>query len=123
VSCAAALSATSSLLEVYWNELHPSVSRVQRRIAPLKWLAARLELRVAALAKNRGERRGRYPEKRMVARLQAILDARFDDAAPSFGGLLRLPGDEAHAAPFDSPSRHSRFVNMPQVSSESHVPS
>ncbi len=122
VSCAAALSATSSLLEVYWNELHPSVSRVQRRIAPLKWLAARLELRVAALAKTE-EKGAVVILKKEVARLQAILDARFDDAAPSFGGLLRLPGDEAHAAPFDSPSRHSRFVNMPQVSSESHVPS
>jgi type VI secretion system protein VasJ len=122
VSCAAALSATSSLLEAYWNELHPGASRVQRRIAPLKWLAARLESRMAAVAKTEGKGAVVVLTKEL-ARLQAILDARFGEAAPSFAGLLRLPGNEAHAAVSDSPPRHPRSGGIPQVSSEPPVPS
>lgn len=90
--CAAALSALSSLLESFWIELYPQPARVQRRLAPFKWLAARLEARLSPAAMTE-EKAAAHALTEELVRLQTILDARFGDAAPSFSALLRQPRD------------------------------
>lgn len=118
--CAAALSALSSLLESFWNDLHPGPSRVQRRLAPFKWLVARLEARIPAVAQS-DERGVNHVLKKELVRLQAILEARFGDAAPSFNGLLSLLNDETPPAKSISGSSHTGEI--PQLSSAPPVSS
>ncbi|WP_245578270.1 type VI secretion system protein TssA [Desulfomicrobium escambiense] len=114
VCCTAALSALASLLESYWSELHPGISRVQRRVAPVKWLAARLESKFAAEVK--AEEKGAVVIlKNEVARLQAILNDRFGATAPSFDGLSRLLGDYEREGAGNSPSRPHRAEIAPPV--------
>lgn len=115
VCCAAALSAFSSLLESYWDELHPGISRVQRRIAPVKWLALRLEASLAAELKV-DDNGAAAILKNEVGRLQAILDAKFGDAAPSFAGLSRLLDNFSSEGGDVSASRPHRVENIPQAS-------
>lgn len=103
VSCAAAISALARLLESYWECLHPGIKRIQRRLAPLMWISARLEARLAGSVRTE-DKLALGALHREVGILQGILEARTGDRAPSFTGLLRLTGEEhaANAGPMQS---------------------
>lgn len=94
VSCAAALSALSGLLHSYWEELHPGTVRMQRRIAPLVWLAKRLEVRLSGVL-GKAEKPAIAAFHKELAKLQAILDARVGEKAPSFVTLVPLRETES----------------------------
>jgi type VI secretion system protein VasJ len=96
-SCAASISALNALLHSSWDQLHPSTVRLQRRLAPLKWLSLRLEANVSksGALKDRG---GADALKSVLKQLQAVLDLAVGDQAPSFAhvlNLLRTEGMEA----------------------------
>ena len=93
VSCAAALSALACLLHEHWDELHPGTARIQRRIAPLAWLAKRLESRFSSLEKEAEQPAIAALHKELV-KIQAILNARVGDKAPALAGLLPSPRTE-----------------------------
>jgi type VI secretion system protein VasJ len=93
VSCAAALSALSCLLHEHWEDVHPGTARIQRRIAPLAWLARRLESRLSSVAKEAEQPAIAALQKELV-KIQAILDARVGDKAPALAGLLPSPQTE-----------------------------
>jgi type VI secretion system protein VasJ len=90
VSCAAALSALACLLHEHWDELHPGTARIQRRIAPLAWLAKRLESRFSSLEKE-AELPAIAALHKELVKIQAILNARVGDKAPALAALLPSP--------------------------------
>jgi type VI secretion system protein VasJ len=87
VSCAAALSVLSGLLHSYWEELHPGTARIQRRIAPLAWLAKRLEPRLSGTL-SEAEKPAIVALQKELLKLQAILDARVGEKVPTFAVLV-----------------------------------
>ena len=93
VSCAAALSALSCLLHGHWEDLHPGTARIQRRIAPLVWLAKRLDSRFLNVAEEAEQPAIAALHKELV-KIQAVLDARAGDKAPVLVGLLPAPQTE-----------------------------
>ena len=118
VSCAAALSALSCLLHEHWGELHPGTARIQRRIAPLAWLAKRLESRLSSVAKEAEQPAIAALHKELV-KIQAILNARVGGKAPPFAGLL--PSPQTETGPPGSPSQHTTITDG--VLSEPSIPS
>ncbi len=83
-ACPEALACLNTLLEKYWDALYPLPTRIQRRIAPLQWLQSRM-VHCAGGTGFSGEK----PEyvtllKAQFVRLQAMLEARAGDLAPSF---------------------------------------
>jgi type VI secretion system protein VasJ len=91
VSCAAAISTLTSLLHSYWGEIYPSPSRMQRRIAPLQWLASRLENRISAAVYS-DEKVAIAAIAKEILQLQSFLDAKIGNKAPSFANIHRMLG-------------------------------
>lgn len=89
-SCLAGFAVMNSLSETYWDDIHPSVKRVQRRCAPFKWLCDRLEPRLAAWNFTAEDPETLKQFRAELHRLQTLLDSKLDDEAPSFSALLRL---------------------------------
>ena len=123
VSCAAALSALSCLLHGRWEELHPGTARIQRRIAPLAWMAKRLESRLSHVAKDAEQPAIAALHKELV-KIQAILDARVGDKAPDLAGLL--PSLQMDAGVHGSTSRHTAItedaLSTPSIPSAQSAP-
>ena len=121
VCCAAALSALSALLDSCWDELHPKPVRIQRRIAPLRWLASRFEAKISAVV-HENEKAAIIALKKELIGLQTILDSKIGDKAPAFANLLQLPAEEIRdKAPLGS-SQCSPSGNIPQTSCPSAFP-
>jgi type VI secretion system protein VasJ len=108
VSCAAALSALACLLHEHWDELHPGTARIQRRIAPLAWLAKRLESRFSSLEKE-AELPAIAALHKELVKIQAILNARVGDKAPALAGLL--PSPRAETSGHGSATQHAVISN------------
>lgn len=123
VSCAAALSALSCLLHEHWEDLHPGTARIQRRIAPLTWLARRLESRLPCVAKE-AEQLAIATLHNELVKIQAILDARVGDKAPALAGLLPSPRTESMG--HGSASRHISItegvLSSPSIPSAQSTP-
>ena len=111
VSCAAALSALSCLLHAHWEEVHPGIGRIQRRIAPLSWLAKRLECRLSVDMRAQ-EQTAVAVLRKELEKLQAVLDSRVGDMAPSFIVLLRSAGEAAAHESEKSPESLRPAGNM-----------
>lgn len=121
VCCAAALSALSALLDSCWDELHPKPVRIERRIAPLRWLASRFEAKLSA-AVHENEKAAIIALKKELVGLQTILDSKLGDKAPAFANLLQLPAEEIRdKVPLGS-SQRPPSGNIPQTSCSSVFP-
>jgi len=110
VCCAAAISALTSLLNSCWDGLYPPESRLQRRAAPLQWLAAKLEARIASTMYS-GEKGPIDALKKEIMLLQSVLDARFGDKAPSFASLQRMLRGEMREKSRSDPSPSPRTAD------------
>ena len=121
-SCSAALSALCCLLQAHWEDVHPGTARLQRRLAPFSWLARKLECRLS-IDMLEQEKPAVAVLHRELERLQALLESRVGDKAPSFTSLLPSSGiavDESEKQP--EPSRHSENVTPPPLPSASKTP-
>ena len=89
-SCLAAFAVLTSLSETHWDDIHPSVKRVQRRCAPFKWLCARLEQRLASWTFTEEDPETLKQFRSELHRLQSLLEGKLSHEAPSFSSLIRL---------------------------------
>lgn len=123
VSCAAAVSALSGLLQSYWEELHPGTARMQRRIAPLVWLARRLEARLSGVS-GEADKPAIIALHKELTKLQAILDERVGEKAPSFKGLLPFrESDSQRPGPVSDWSRSAETASQsPPIPSAQPTP-
>lgn len=125
VCCAAAISALNSLLNSCWDGLYPPASRLQRRAAPLQWLAARLEARIASTVHG-GEKGPIDAIKNELLQLQAMLDARFGEKAPSFANLQRMLRGEVRRksgrSHFPDSGGANAALTPPSAEPTAHVP-
>ncbi|MDR2386080.1 MAG: type VI secretion system protein TssA [Deltaproteobacteria bacterium] len=88
-SLVAALEVLKAVLENFWDQLHPSLKRPQRRAAPLAWLAGKLEMIVAGTAFPKDEDQIAQKLKKALEALQKILDQKLNEISPSFAGVLK----------------------------------
>lgn len=106
-SLCAGLEIMTRDLDSAWDNLSPSPSRPARRAAPFTWLVGKLEtlMPVNAFPVEKEEVYARFRE--VLNSLQALLDERMGESAPSFRNILRAipekkparPAPEAQPAP------------------------
>jgi len=117
MACAAAISALNQLLEHHWDRLHPGRGRIRRRLAPLIWLAGRLEARI--MAGVQADDPSFHPALgKEIATLQAVLSKRAAENAPSFATLLGRLGNPPQGAQVASPSSERSpgiLASLPEV--------
>lgn len=103
-----ALEVTTRWLEEHWDDLYPPATRTARRAAPFLWLIGKLELLMPANAFPVEKEESYETFRAVLSRLQAILDARMGESAPSFRNILRAipekkpPTPKAEARPVPS---------------------
>ena len=104
-ACATAFSALTCLLETWWDDLHPHASRLQRRLAPLSWLCARMEHSAETTCFIDGSAETLQSLREEFAKLQSFLDGKAGDAAPPFSGIFnKIPQINTPDAPVEPAS-------------------
>lgn len=86
--CAETLACLNEFLGKYWDNLHPPAQRLQRRIAPLQWLQARLQHASGGTGFSVEKPEHVALLKAQLERLQKLLEARAGDLAPAFMGIF-----------------------------------
>lgn len=79
-----ALACLNELLEKYWDTIYPLPNRMQRRMAPLQWLHARLSHCAGDTGFSSEKPEDVTLVKAQLTRLDALLEPRAEDLAPSF---------------------------------------
>lgn len=110
------LSILNDYLENYWETLYPPAGRPLRRAAPLNWLAGRFEHLFCSggFPFEHYEHSERFRHE--LIRLQAVLDARLGESAPSFGKVL-------HAVPQPPPPAPKEAETAPLADAQAPRPS
>lgn len=94
-----ALDILAGYLDRHWDELYPSARRPARRTAPLLWLIAKFERLLPADAFP-AEKDETYTALRETLRhIQAVVDERLGDNAPSFRAIIRAVPEPRAAEP------------------------
>ena len=86
--CAETLACLNEFLGKYWDNLHPPAQRLQRRIAPLQWLQARLQHASGGTGLSVEKPEHVALLKAQLERLQKLLEAKAGDLAPAFMGIF-----------------------------------
>ncbi len=83
-----ALACLNELLEKYWDTLYPLPARMRRRMAPLQWLHARLSHCSGDTGFSSEKPEDVTLVKAQLTRLDALLEPRAGDLAPSFMSMF-----------------------------------
>lgn len=93
-ACAASVSALTSMLDVWWDSAYPLPARMQRRLAPLTWLCARMEHCAKTTCFMDGSSASVRALQAEFAKLQALLTEKVADLAPSFTSIFnKIPSE------------------------------
>jgi type VI secretion system protein VasJ len=104
-ACPAAFDALRTILHIWWDCLYPAPGRLQRRLAPLTWLCTRMEHAAETTSFMDGSSSAIHNLRSEFAKLQAILDEKGGEAAPSFIGIFaKIPENFSSAPPTDAAS-------------------
>jgi type VI secretion system protein VasJ len=91
-ACPPAFIALTQLLRTWWDDLHPSAKRPQRRLAPLQWLCGRMEHAAETTCFMDGSEETVRALREAFVALQNLLDEKTGDNAPPFRSIFsRVP--------------------------------
>ncbi|MDL2274714.1 type VI secretion system protein TssA [Desulfosarcina sp. OttesenSCG-928-G10] len=100
--CPSAFSALTQILNMWWDALHPRADRIQRRLAPLSWLCARMEHSAKTTGFMEGSPHILQTLREEFLNLQNLLDVKAGDAAPSFVGIFSKIPDTDTTSPAEA---------------------
>jgi type VI secretion system protein VasJ len=111
-ACPPAFSVLTHILDTWWNELYPPASRLQRRLAPLFWLCARMEHSAETTGFIDGSAGTVQALRKEFAQLQSLLDSKAGEAAPSFINIFSKIAEDTtvHSSPESTPAAPRQAV-------------